>query len=96
MNLIAIETPTYIAGISTIELDPALCNGCQQCLMVCPHAVFGIADKRAFLRDRDRCMECGACLLNCSEGALSVHPGVGCAAAILKGWLTRSEPGCCC
>ena len=34
--------------------------------------------------------------LNCPEGALSVNPGVGCAAAILKGWVTRSEPDCCC
>jgi hypothetical protein len=35
-------------------------------------------------------------VVNCPEDALSVNPGVGCAAAILKGWITRSEPHCGC
>jgi ferredoxin len=42
------------------------------------------------------CIECGACAVNCPEDALSLHPGVGCAAAILKGWITRSQPHCDC
>ena len=41
-------------------------------------------------------MECGACALNCVPGALSVEPGVGCAQAIINGWLTGSEPSCDC
>ncbi|MCO5387513.1 hypothetical protein [Desulfosporosinus sp.] len=28
--------------------------------------------------------------------ALEVKPGVGCASAIIKGWLTGSEPNCDC
>jgi hypothetical protein len=34
--------------------------------------------------------------LNCPFSALSVKPGVGCAAAIIKGMLTGTEPECGC
>jgi NAD-dependent dihydropyrimidine dehydrogenase PreA subunit len=55
-----------------------------------------MVDARALVVDRDACMECGACSLNCAAGAIEVTPGVGCAAAIINGWLTRSEPSCGC
>jgi len=85
----------YISGVPTIELDRTKCSGCRMCLKVCPHPVFGFEDGKALLLDSDLCMECGACVKNCPESALSVHPGVGCAAAILNGWITRREPHCC-
>jgi NAD-dependent dihydropyrimidine dehydrogenase PreA subunit len=87
---------TYINGVATIDLDQTKCNGCRICTNVCPHPVFGLTDGKVFLRDPDLCMECGACVLNCPEGALSVNPGVGCASAILLGWITRSKPHCDC
>ena len=86
----------YIEEAITLELDAALCNGCGLCVAVCPHAVFAIADGRAALVDRGACMECGACALNCVPGATGVEPGVGCAQAIIHGWLTGSEPSCDC
>ena len=33
-------------------------------------------------------MECGGCAKNCPEEAISVNPGVGCAAAIIAGWIS--------
>ena len=87
---------SYISGVTTIGLDPKKCNGCRVCLDVCPHPVFGVADRIVEIREPDLCIECGACVLNCAEGALSVRPGVGCAAAILVGWFRRSKPDCCC
>jgi NAD-dependent dihydropyrimidine dehydrogenase PreA subunit len=84
----------YIPGVATITLDRTRCNGCRMCLKICPHAVFGAASREVEILEPDRCMECGACVLNCSEGALTVNPGVGCAAAILLGWITRSRPSC--
>jgi NAD-dependent dihydropyrimidine dehydrogenase PreA subunit len=66
------------------------------CTMVCPHGVFEMVEGRARIADRDACIECGACVRNCAAGALSVDPGVGCAAAVIKGWLTGSEPTCGC
>ncbi len=94
----------YIDGVVTLGLDRNACTGCAMCTAVCPHGVFAIDDdRRARILDRDVCIECGACARNCPEAAITVTPGVGCAAAIVKGWITGSEPacgpdddGCCC
>ena len=84
----------YLPGVTTLELDVTKCNGCQLCKIVCPHAVFEMVDKRAKIVDRDACMECGACALNCSEKAITVDAGVGCAAAIIVGSIIGTEPTC--
>jgi len=86
----------YLEDAVTLTLDADKCTGCQTCTLVCPHGVFAMADKRAVIADRGACMECGACALNCSAGAITVTPGVGCAAAIIRGWVTGSEPSCGC
>lgn len=87
----------YLEEAVTLSLDAEKCNGCRQCMLVCPHGVFAIGgDKRAYLADRGACMECGACALNCSTGAISVEPGVGCAAAIIHSWIYGGEPSCGC
>jgi len=87
----------YLEEAVTLSLDAEKCNGCRICTVVCPHAVFAIGDdKKAFLADRGACMECGACALNCATGAITVTPGVGCASAIINGWLTGTEPSCGC
>jgi len=86
----------YIDDAVTLQLDVARCTGCGLCVDVCPRAVFAIADGRASLADRGACIECGGCALNCVPGAISVHPGVGCAQAIIHGWLIGSEASCDC
>jgi len=52
--------------------------------------------KKARINDKDSCMECGACVLNCPTKAIEVNAGVGCAAAIIIGWFTGKEPNCDC
>ena len=59
------------------------------------YKVFEVAGKKARIAN-DACIECGACALNCPASAIEVNAGVGCAAAIIKGWLTKSEPSCDC
>lgn len=86
----------YLPGVATLTLDVAKCNGCRMCVAVCPHAVFTIVEKRASIVDADGCMECGACALNCPEGALAVQAGVGCAAAILASGPGDPNPSCDC
>ncbi len=86
----------YLKNVVTLELDPKRCNGCGICITVCPHAVIALENRRARIVDRDACMECGACSLNCPDQAISVESGVGCAAAIILGAITRSEPTCGC
>ncbi|MDP1622373.1 MAG: mercury methylation ferredoxin HgcB [Bacteroidales bacterium] len=87
---------TYLPGVVTLLLDVEKCNGCRMCLMVCPHAVFVMENKRAVIRHKDFCMECGACAKNCPEGAITVQSGVGCASGIINGLLRRTEPSCDC
>ncbi len=85
----------YLPGVATLSFQSSACTGCGMCLVVCPHAVFAPATRAVEVREPDRCIECGACARNCPTGAVSVEPGVGCALAILKGWLTRGSTESC-
>ena len=76
-------TTRYIESVITLEYDPERCTGCRRCTEVCPHGVFAMEEGRAALVDRGRCMECGACELNCAWGAITVQSGVGCVSALL-------------
>lgn len=86
----------YLKNVTTLRLAEELCIGCGRCAEVCPHAVFGIENRKARIIDKDQCMECGACAVNCPVNAIAVDSGVGCASAVIKGWLTGSEPSCDC
>ncbi|MFH1542624.1 MAG: mercury methylation ferredoxin HgcB [bacterium] len=87
---------TYIKNVATLKLDQDKCNGCGMCKIVCPHAVFEIANRKAEIVDLDACMECGACKLNCPEKALEVQTGVGCAAGVIAGLVRGTDPTCDC
>jgi len=84
----------YLSDVTTLALEIEKCNGCRMCEKVCPHKVFAIENKKARIVDRDACMECGACAMNCPEEALFVDAGVGCATAIIIGALRGTEPAC--
>jgi ferredoxin len=60
--------------------------------------VFELVPGRAEIRNRDWCMECGACALNCPLEAITVNKGVGCAGAIIgsmfNGGITSCDCGC--
>lgn len=86
----------YIEDVSTLSLDVTKCTGCTMCTIVCPHAVFSMANKKAVISDKNSCMECGACMKNCSDNAIFVKSGVGCAAGIINGLISGSEPTCDC
>ena len=86
----------YLPNVVTLALDVDACTGCGTCTLVCPHGVFTLEDKKARIVDRDACMECGACARNCPVEALSVRPGVGCAARIILEALQRTNSTCGC
>ena len=86
----------YLENVTTLELDEQKCTGCRKCIEVCPHAVFEMNGKKARIIDRDACMECGACAMNCAADALTVDSGVGCASAIISGAIRGTEPTCDC
>lgn len=86
----------YLEGVTTLQLDVETCVGCGACEIVCPHGVFRMNAKRAQIDDLDACMECGACALNCPVDAISVTPGVGCAAYIIQTWIKGKASASCC
>ena len=90
------ERMMYLKDVVTLSLDEEKCNGCGMCIDVCPQAVIAINGVgRAWIQERDACMECGACSRNCPTGAFSVQAGVGCAAAIINSMLGRTDAPCC-
>ena len=90
------DSQKYLRNVSTLTYDATKCIGCSMCVEVCPHNVFIMNQKRAEIVDLDRCMECGACALNCKPGALYVKQGVGCASAVIWGFFKGTEPTCDC
>jgi NAD-dependent dihydropyrimidine dehydrogenase PreA subunit len=90
------ERLVYLRGVTTLELDEAKCTGCGICLEVCPQEVLEQNGRGVRIKERDACMECGACSRNCPAGAVTVEAGVGCAAAIINGLLGRKGGDCCC
>ena len=85
----------YLTGVSTLAFDVDTCVGCGICTMVCPHGIFTLSDSKAQVVDKDDCMECGACAANCPTQAVSVSPGVGCAAYIIQTWIKGKEKAGC-
>jgi NAD-dependent dihydropyrimidine dehydrogenase PreA subunit len=86
----------YLRNVVTLNFDVEKCIGCDRCVEVCPHAVFSMGQKGAQVLDRDACMECGACAINCPVEAITVRSGVGCAAHILNGAFGGNESDCGC
>ncbi len=86
---------TYLLSGHSLRLDAGRCNGSGRCEEVCPHAVLAVADRKAHIIARERCMECGACRMNCVTGAIEVESGVGCAAAVLNA-IRRGGTDCSC
>lgn len=80
-----------------ITLNQAKCSGCRMCMQVCPHQVFVYQDKKAVLLHGERCIECGACQLNCHYQAITVTKGTGCLWLIIREhWLfSRLRKGGC-
>ena len=86
----------YLKNVTTLMLASEKCIGCGMCTLVCPHGVFALREGRTQIEDKNLCMECGACAMNCPAAAIAVVAGVGCASAIITGWVTGSEPACDC
>ncbi|MCL4321243.1 MAG: mercury methylation ferredoxin HgcB [Deltaproteobacteria bacterium] len=86
----------YLRNVSSLRFFPEKCANCAICIDVCPHEVFFLKNKKVEVKDKNLCMECGACALNCKYGAITVNSGMGCASGIINGMLTGGPPSCDC
>ena len=83
---------------NTLQFKRELCINCVMCSTVCPHAVFERNNGIVQLIRPEKCMECGACQLNCPTNAIIVESGVGCATAMILSSLRGKKEvsfGCC-
>ena len=90
------DSQIYLKNVVSLTYNPLKCTGCGMCIIVCPHRVFQLKDKKALIVNKDHCMECGACAINCEEEAITVNKGVGCASAVLSSQIKKTEPACGC
>jgi ferredoxin len=90
------DNQLYLKNVVSLRFEVEKCNGCGMCINVCPHGVFKMVNKRANITNRDKCMECGACALNCKSKAISVKSGVGCATAVINSYFSKGKPTCGC
>jgi ferredoxin len=82
---------------NTLQFNRELCIDCVMCSTVCPHAVFERKSGVVSLKRPEKCMECGACQLNCPTNAIIVDSGVGCATAMIISALRgKKEVSCGC
>lgn len=75
-----------------ITLNAENCTGCGTCVDVCPHRVLELQEKKAILAHEERCIECGACQLNCHDDAVVVTKGTGCLVAIVRDDILKRKP----
>ena len=43
----------YLKDVVTLGMHPEKCVGCGMCLLVCPHAVYGLNNGTAVIQNRD-------------------------------------------
>ena len=61
----------------TIEFDVDKCKGVWQCYQVCPIGCWtpNYETRIVEFHDPELCIACGACVLQCPEGAIKLTPG---------------------
>jgi NAD-dependent dihydropyrimidine dehydrogenase PreA subunit/uncharacterized protein YqgV (UPF0045/DUF77 family) len=66
--------------MNAISIDTESCNGCGQCVGICPVEAFELRDGKAVLvGDPQECQGCEACVIVCPAGSITVEktPQVG-------------------
>ncbi|MFP3947044.1 MAG: 4Fe-4S binding protein [Archaeoglobaceae archaeon] len=54
------------------EVDPDKCDGCGDCIPVCPQEIIDLDDEgKAVITDPDNCDDCCSCVEICPQGAIS-------------------------
>lgn len=56
----------------SIKIDNNNCNGCGDCIEICPCTVYELKNEKAVVVDIDACTDCRLCEKQCPTGAISV------------------------
>ena len=56
----------------TVEVDQDKCEGCEECIEVCPVDVFELQDGKADPVNAEECLGCESCVEVCDQEAITV------------------------
>ncbi len=55
----------------SIEIDNDKCDGCGECIDICPSEVYEIKDNKSVVINLDECIECCSCVEVCPTEAIT-------------------------
>ncbi len=55
----------------TIEIDKEKCDGCGECVEICPTQVYELKKGKAMPANAQECIECCACVEACPQNAIT-------------------------
>lgn len=56
----------------SVQIDLEKCQGCGECVDICPSEVLEMVDEKASVANPDECAGCESCVEVCEEGAITV------------------------
>ena len=54
-------------------VDPEKCEGCEECVDICPMDVFEMQDDKSVPVNADACEGCESCVETCEPGAITLE-----------------------
>ena len=56
-----------------VTIDNEKCEGCEECVDVCPVEVFEMEDEKSVAVNADECLGCESCVEVCEPGAITIE-----------------------
>ncbi|MGE5894130.1 MAG: 4Fe-4S binding protein [bacterium] len=55
-----------------VNVDAAKCEGCEECVNICPQVVFQMSDSKSEPANTGECVFCESCLGVCPTSAITI------------------------
>jgi NAD-dependent dihydropyrimidine dehydrogenase PreA subunit len=55
-----------------VVVDPEKCEGCEECIEVCPVDVYELVDDKSVPVNAEECLGCESCIEVCEHEAITV------------------------